>query len=258
MRACDRCQSKVADADGRETEGLKDSEGHSLFICHGCEKQANQWRERQGWSRGAERVGHPVERPAVVTQGLSLQDLPDRTQWVGVIGSRRASSSELAMARQLGATIARQGRVVVSGLALGIDGAAHDGALSVPEGLTVAILSTAPSSVEPLYPPAHRPLADRISARGALVHPFSSPAASQEQRIHRLLERDLLLAQWVSAIVVVSDREPIDGGSRWAAGAGLRRGIPVFRLDSHGRYHRSPAVLPSVVTWDVECANLLG
>ena len=80
MRICIRCQSKVADADGRETAGLKDSDGHSLFICHGCEKQANQWMERQGWLRGAERVGHPVERPAVLTQGLSLQDLPDRTQ----------------------------------------------------------------------------------------------------------------------------------------------------------------------------------
>ena len=91
------------------------------------------------------------------------------------------------MARQIGATLARQGRVVVSGLALGIDGAVHEGALSVPDGLTVAIVSTAPMSVEPIYPPAHQLLADRIMARGALVHPFSSPAQSRGQRIRRLL-----------------------------------------------------------------------
>ncbi|NMP24502.1 DNA-processing protein DprA [Sulfobacillus harzensis] len=193
----------------------------------------------------------------MMTQGRLLAQLPEPVHWVGVIGSRRATPSELAVARHLGATLARRGRVVVSGLALGIDGAAHEGALSVPEGLTVAIVSTAPPPIEPLYPSAHQSLADRIVTQGAIVHPFSTPAQSQAQRIHRLLERDLLLAQWVSLIIVVADHEPISGGSRWAVGAALKRGIPVFRLDSQGVFHQSPVTDPWCVDWSIECSELI-
>lgn len=194
----------------------------------------------------------------MLTRGRLLETLPCRQHWVGVIGSRRASPPELAMARQLGSRLARQGRVVASGLALGIDGAAHEGALSVPDGCTVAILSTAPGFTEPIHPIAHWPLAERIAAHGALIHPFDAPAQSQEQRIHRLLERNLLLAQWVSTLVVVADQEPIGGGSRWAAGEAQQEGIPVFRLDSQGVFHRAPRVLPSMVNWDIECPALRG
>lgn len=176
--------------------------------------------------------------------------LPEVSRWVGVVGSRHATPAEMTMARHLGTRLAQQGRLVVSGLALGIDGAAHDGALSIPNGQTIAIVSTAP--MEPIYPPEHAHLARRITERGALVHPFSHPAGSPEQRRHRLLERDLLLAQWVSALVVVADAEPIGGGTRWAVGAALQRGIPVFRLDHHGVFHPQPAARPSRVTWTLE------
>ena len=196
---------------------------------------------------------NPLVLASMTTEGRSMHQLPDASQWVGVIGSRKASPSEVAMARQLGARLAGQGRVVVSGLALGIDGAAHEGALSVPGGLTVAILSTAPRFTEVVHPIAHWALAERVVAQGALLHPFTTPADSPAQRRHRFLERDRLLAMLVSTIVVVADVEPISGGTRWAAGAGLQRGIPVFRLDSHGVFHKNPVVRPSRVDWDVEC-----
>ena len=189
---------------------------------------------------------------ATVT-GIPLAQWPDRAQWVGVIGSRQASAAERAMAHQFGVLCARQGRVVVSGLALGIDGAAHAGALSVPEGRTIAIVSTAPA--ERIYPPQHQDLAHRIRTQGTIWHPFTTLATSSAQRIHRLLERDLLLAQQVSVIVVVADREPIGGGSRWAVREGERRGIPVFRLDSQGHFHKNPLALDCAVTWDLECRD---
>lgn len=180
--------------------------------------------------------------------------LPDTTQWVGVIGSRQASLGLRVQAFHLGATLACQGRVVVSGLALGVDGSAHAGALSIPEGLTVAILSTAPT--EPVYPRAHTYLAVRIPNRGALVHPFTGPAVTPLQRTRRFLERDILLGRLVAALVVVADTEPITGGSRWATAEALRRGIPVFRLDAAGRFHAQPRVLPAVCDWDPECSLL--
>ena len=186
--------------------------------------------------------------------GLGLHRLPVSSHWVGVIGSRQASAAETAMAHQCGATLARQGRVVVSGLALGIDGAAHAGALSVPAGRTIAIVSTAPT--EPLYPPQHQDLAARIRVQGAIWHPFTTPATTSAQRLHRLLERDLLLAHQVAVIVVVADREPIGGGSRWAVLAGERRGIPVFRLDSQGHFHPNPRAMECAVTWDLECPEI--
>lgn len=186
--------------------------------------------------------------------GIPLAQLPDRAQWVGVIGSRQASATEKAMAHPFGATCARQGRVVVSGLALGIDSAAHTGALSVPNGRTIAIVSTAPT--ERIYPPQHQDLAGRIRAQGAIWHPFTTLATTSAQRIHRLLERDLLLAHQVSVIVVVADREPIGGGSRWAVLEGERRGIPLFRLDSQGHFHPNPRAMDCSVNWDLECPEI--
>jgi len=57
--------------------------------------------------------------------------------------------------------------------------------------------------------------------------------------------------------VVVADRKPISGGSRWATGAGLKRGIPVFRLDSTGTFHRQPRTTPCRVDWPLECSLLM-
>ena len=186
----------------------------------------------------------------MVVVGTPLSALPDSSQWVGVIGARRASLALRAQAFHLGATLARQGWVVVSGLALGVDGSAHDGVLSIPNGLTVAVLSTAPT--EPIYPRAHTYLAVRIPDHGALVHPFTDPAATPLQRTRRFLERDILLGRLVAALVVVADTEPITGGSRWATAEALRRGIPVFRLDAAGRFHAQPTVLSAVCDWTPE------
>jgi DNA processing protein len=84
---------------------------------------------------------------------------------VAVVGSRQATASGLAMARQLGAEIARAGLTVVSGLARGIDAAAHQGALDAG-GSTTAVLG---SGIDVVYPREHAGMAAEIQARGALV-----------------------------------------------------------------------------------------
>jgi DNA processing protein len=87
---------------------------------------------------------------------------------IAVVGSRRASPYGVEMARALAAEIAEAGVTVVSGLARGIDEAAHRGALEAG-GRTVALLG---AGMDRVYPPESRRLAERISLSGALLSEF--------------------------------------------------------------------------------------
>jgi DNA processing protein len=93
---------------------------------------------------------------------------------VTVVGARRASSYGREVARELGRELATAGMVVVSGLAFGIDGCAHRGALDAG-GATVAVLGCGPDVA---YPAAHRSLWRRICDQGLVLSEFppgSSP-----------------------------------------------------------------------------------
>lgn len=88
---------------------------------------------------------------------------------VAIVGSRNATPGGLDNAREFGAFLSRAGFTVVSGLALGIDGAAHEGALQ-GDGRTVAVVGT---GLDRIYPPQHAGLARRIAAEGLLVSEFA-------------------------------------------------------------------------------------
>jgi DNA processing protein len=93
---------------------------------------------------------------------------------VTVVGARRATSYGREMARELGRELAAAGMVVVSGLAFGIDGCAHRGALDAGGG-TIAVLGCGPDVA---YPAAHRSLWKRIGERGLILSelpPGASP-----------------------------------------------------------------------------------
>jgi DNA processing protein len=87
---------------------------------------------------------------------------------VAVVGSRNPTEAGRRTARRLATELTSAGFLVSSGLATGIDGAAHEGALAAG-GRTVAVLGTGPDLV---YPARHRALAERIAASGALVSEF--------------------------------------------------------------------------------------
>jgi DNA processing protein len=106
---------------------------------------------------------------------------------LGMVGSRRASRPGLDTAAAFARSLASAGFVITSGLALGIDGAAHQGALDVG-GATIGVLGT---GLEKLYPQRHRQLAATMAARGsAVISEFpldAGPQASNFPRRNRII-----------------------------------------------------------------------
>ena len=85
---------------------------------------------------------------------------------VAVVGARNASAAAVKLARDFAAGLASLGFTVVSGLARGIDGAAHEGALDARAGSTIGVIA---SGIDIAYPPQHAALQERIATEGLLV-----------------------------------------------------------------------------------------
>lgn len=105
---------------------------------------------------------------------------------LAVVGSRNPTPAGREIARDFARHLAANGLVITSGLALGIDGASHEGALEAG-GLTLAVVGT---GLDRVYPAQHRDLAHRIAQNGALVSEFAlgtPPAASNFPRRNRLI-----------------------------------------------------------------------
>ncbi|KVM95933.1 DNA processing protein DprA [Burkholderia diffusa] len=115
---------------------------------------------------------------------------------LAVVGSRHATPQGLADAMRFSHALSDAGLVIVSGLALGIDGAAHRGGLDGRAG-TVAVIATGADLV---YPARHRPLAHEIAARGAIVSewPLGTPA-----RASHFPQRNRLIAALALGALVV-------------------------------------------------------
>jgi DNA processing protein len=119
---------------------------------------------------------------------------------VAVVGSRQPTPYGVEMATRLGADLARRGVTVVSGLARGIDIAAHRGALRAG-GRTIAVLGSGPDIV---YPREHAADADAIAARGALVSPFEPGVPPRREHFPA---RNRLIAGLSLGVVVVEAAE---------------------------------------------------
>ena len=115
---------------------------------------------------------------------------------VTIIGARRSTERARMVAERLGAALSRRGVAVASGLALGVDGAAHAGALRAGGG-TIAVLG---AGVDVPYPRAHRRLHEQIAAVGLLVSEFVPGTRAAP---HHFPRRNRLLAALSEITVVV-------------------------------------------------------
>jgi DNA processing protein len=158
--------------------------------------------------------------PGLFLRGAPESELLTRPA-VAVVGARACSSYGAQVARLLGRELAAAGLVVVSGLARGVDGEAHRGALEAG-GVTVAVLGC---GVDRDYPAAHAQLASRIAENGLVLSEY---APGVEPAPWRFPARNRIIAGLVSATVIVEARER--SGALITADFALEAGREVFAV----------------------------
>jgi DNA processing protein len=140
---------------------------------------------------------------------------------LGVVGARHATVQGAQNAEAFATTLSQAGYTVVSGLALGIDGAAHTGGLRGP-GSTVAVIGT---GVDLVYPSRHQALSERIAAEGAIVSEF--PLGAPATRFH-FPRRNRLIAALGRGVLVVE--AALQSGSLITARLANELGREVFAI----------------------------
>jgi len=139
---------------------------------------------------------------------------------VAVVGSRAATPGGLELARELAAGLAAQGITVVSGLARGIDTAAHRGALTTGGGRTIAVLG---SGLDRLYPRENQELAGEIKRRGVVCSEF--PLGTSPLPVNFPVRNRIISGLSLGVTVVEASA---DSGSLITAGLALEQGREVF------------------------------
>jgi DNA processing protein len=146
---------------------------------------------------------------------------------LAVVGSRNPTPQGAANARLFAKAMAQAGLSIVSGLALGVDGAAHAGALDAAEsadgaGLTVAVVGT---GLDRVYPKAHRDLAHRIARHGMLIseYPLGTPPLNAN-----FPKRNRLIAGLSNGTLVVE--AALKSGSLITARLTIEQGKEVFAI----------------------------
>ena len=204
-------------------------------------------------SRALERIGAlglsvvTVADPAYPTRLAAIEFPPhllfvlgntaalDPRHAVAVVGTRRPSGPGRALAARIAAALAAAGATVVSGLAVGIDGAAHDATIS-RGGTTVAVIGGGHAT---LYPRAHRALADAIVAGGgAVVSELAPDSASTRGTFPR---RNRIISGLSDATVVVE--APARSGALITASWALEQGRECFLVPGPIGAHESEGCL---------------
>lgn len=173
------------------------------------------------------RAGYPaplLDDPAPAAVLFVRGDLGRITgRRVGIVGTRNATGSGRDTASVLGRDLAAAGVHVVSGLARGIDGCAHRGALSVPAGAPP--LAIVASGLDVIYPREHANLWHEVVEHGALV---SEAPPGTPPEAYRFPLRNRILAAFSEVLVVVESR--VSGGSLITVNEARERGVLVMAV----------------------------
>ena len=142
----------------------------------------------------------------------------DSASTVALVGTRAPTRYGIGVAAQFAADLTAVGVSVVSGLALGIDGAAHEGVC----GAGAPPIGVVAGGLDDPYPRRHERLWERVAEHGVIVS--ESPAGVRTEK-WRFPVRNRLLAALSDVVVVVESRH--QGGSRYTVDAAMERGVPV-------------------------------
>jgi len=144
---------------------------------------------------------------------------------IGIIGARRTTHYGTESAKKLAYQLAYAGLTVISGLARGIDTAAHQGALAA-KGRTIAVIG---SGLSKLYPPENRGLAEKIrDGNGAIVSEFSMEIEPDRQTFPM---RNRIIAGWSHGVLVVE--AGLNSGALITASQALEQGRSVYAVPGH-------------------------
>ena len=161
-----------------------------------------------------------LDPPPPVLWALGRAELLKPTT-VAIVGARNASAAGLRFARQLAIDLGLAGQTVVSGLARGIDGAAHQGALTTQAG-TVAVMA---GGFDDIYPPEHAALHAQIVAEGCVV---SESRPGQRAQAKDFPRRNRIISGLSLAVVVVEAE--LKSGSLITARLAGEQGRDVFAV----------------------------
>ncbi|MEO0493226.1 MAG: DNA-processing protein DprA [Actinomycetota bacterium] len=199
---------------------------------------------------GGER-GHPARlrddldpSPVLFRRGRPVDEA---APMVAIVGTRRCSAIGREVARELGFGLAAAGVVVVSGLALGVDGAAHAGALAAAGAPPLAFVGGGPDVV---YPSRHGDLWAQVVSAGTLASEAPPGAAPSRWRFPA---RNRLIAAMADVVVVVESRSA--GGSLLTVDEAIRRDRTVMAVPGSVR---NPAAAGTNELLADGCAPVLG
>src|SRR5450432_3213574 len=153
-------------------------------------------------------------------------ELTERDQHaIAVIGSRRTTHYGMESAKKLSYQLAYAGLTVISGLARGIDTAAHQGALAA-KGRTIAVIG---SGLTKLYPPENQALAEKISnGNGAILSEFSMEIEPDRQTFPM---RNRIISGWSHGVLVVE--AGLNSGALLTASQAIEQGRSVYAVPGH-------------------------
>jgi DNA processing protein len=167
-----------------------------------------------------ERLAADHQPPAVLFSRGSLDALGRPS--VSIVGTRRCTHTGRQIARQLGRELAAAGISVVSGLALGIDGAAHEGALAAGGAPPIGVVG---SGLDVVYPRRHEQLWNDVATAGLLL---SEVPLGGRPEPWRFPARNRIIAALADVVVVVESHAA--GGSLHTVRAAIERGVTVMAV----------------------------
>ncbi len=191
-----------------------------------------EWDRLVALGIGVSRPGHD-DYPASLARLVSPPPIiysagparPEQQVNVAVVGTRRCTRYGHDIARQLGAALSDAGLSVVSGLALGIDAAAHRGVVGLPADRAAPPIGVVASGIDVIYPRRNHDLWRQVTDRGLMVSEV--PPGVRPAR-WRFVARNRLIAALSSAVVVVESHER--GGALTTVDWAIEIDIPVYAV----------------------------